>query len=93
MNQSFRITRIAAHASKFIAKRDRKMQEAIADAFDYLQGSPFRHSNPNTIRRLHGQLEGLYRYQIGKIRIIYSVDVTRRVIEILNIDNRGDVYK
>lgn len=90
----FRITRIASRAAKFLAKRDRKSQKEIADAFDYMCNvSPFHHPNPKTIRRLHGEFEGLYRYRIGKIRIIYEVDESARTIEILNIDDRGDVYK
>lgn len=90
----FRITRIASHAVKFIAKRDRKSQKEIADAFDFMRNvSPVHHSNPKTIRRLHGEFEGLYRYRVGKIRIIYSIDKVAHIIEILNIDDRGDVYK
>ncbi len=38
-------------------------------------------------------LEGFYRYRVGRIRIVYSVDETARTIEIVNIDDRGDVYK
>jgi len=86
--------RISTQASKFIAKRDRKTQEEIAAAFRFLENvSPFRHSNPKTIRALHGKLEGYYRFKIGDIRIVYAVNPSTRIIEIVNIDNRGDVYK
>lgn len=75
-------------------KRDRKTQEEIAAAFAFISNeSPFHRPNPKTIKRLHGPLEGLYRYRIGRIRIVYSVDETARTIDIVNIDDRGDIYK
>ena len=33
-----------------------------------------------------------YRYRIGDIRFIYRVDRGTRLIRILQIDNRGDIY-
>ena len=93
-SQSFRITRVSSQAAKFLSKRDRKTQQAIAAAFDFLVSiSPFHHPNPTTIKRLHGKLEGLFRYRVGRIRIVYSVDESARTIEIISIDDRGDVYK
>ncbi|MCH8294597.1 type II toxin-antitoxin system RelE/ParE family toxin [Candidatus Poribacteria bacterium] len=69
------------------------MQAAIAGAFDYISNvSPFRHPNPKTIQRLHGKRRGQYRYRIQNIRIVYRVDRQRQEIEILEIDNRGDIY-
>ncbi|MBI3537923.1 MAG: type II toxin-antitoxin system RelE/ParE family toxin [Chloroflexi bacterium] len=90
----FRITRVSNRTRKFIAKRDRKTQKEIAAAFDFLCAvSPFHHPNPKTIRRLHGELEGLWRYRLANIRIIYGIDEDTRSIEIVSIDDRGDVYK
>jgi len=90
----FRIMRVAAQARKFLAKRDRKTQATIAAALDFLSTvSPFHHPNPKAIKRLHGELEGFYRFRVGRIRIVYSVDSAARTIEIVNIDDRGDVYK
>ena len=69
------------------------MQAAIAEAFGYISNvSPFRHPNPTTIRRLHGKRRRQYCYRIQDIRIVYQVDLQRREIEILEIDNRGDIY-
>lgn len=36
---------------------------------------------------------GLYRMRVGNIRIIYSIIEEIKVINIENIDNRGDIYK
>lgn len=43
------------------------------------------------IKRLKGY--GLYRMRVGNIRIIYSIMEEIKVINIENIDNRGDIYK
>jgi mRNA interferase RelE/StbE len=76
----------------FIKRRDRVTQERINAAFEYITRSPFQHENPTTIRQLHGKKKGLYRYRIGDIRFIYRVDRDNRLIRIVQIDNRGDIY-
>ena len=77
---------------RFIRRLDREMQERINLAFEYIIGSPFRHENPTTIRKLRGKKKGFYRYRIGTIRFIYRVDRSKRLIRIVQIDNRGDIY-
>ncbi len=76
----------------FIKRRDRVTQERINAAFEYITGSPFQHENPTTIRQLQGKKRGLYRYRVGDIRFIYRVDRENRLIRIVQIDNRGDIY-
>ena len=76
----------------FIKRRDRATQERINAAFEYITRSPFQHENPTTIRQLRGKKKGLYRYRIGDIRFIYRVDRDNRLIRIVQIDNRGDIY-
>ena len=34
------------------------------------------------IKRLHGELEGKYRYEMGGFRIVYEVDIKNRSVEI-----------
>ena len=76
----------------FIRRLDRVTQERINLAFAYITGSPFRHENPTTIRKLLGKKKGFYRYRIGSIPFIYRVDRNKRLIRIVQIDNRGDIY-
>jgi mRNA interferase RelE/StbE len=45
------------------------------------------------IKKMKGDWEGFYRLRIGKNRIIFSVDVDTKNIEIYAIGARGDVYK
>ncbi len=79
-------------AENFIRRLEQNTQERINAAFEYIVSSPFRHENPTTIKALHGNKKGLYRYRVGDMRFIYRVDREERLIHILQIDNRGDIY-
>ncbi len=83
---------LPSKVENFIRRLDRVTQERINLAFAYITGSPFQHENPTTIRRLRGKKKGFYRYRIGSIRFIYRVDRNKRLIRIVQIDNRGDIY-
>lgn len=37
-------------------------------------------------------LEGLLRLRVGDVRIVYQIDASNKVINIIDIDNRGDIY-
>lgn len=68
------------------------MQERINVALAHIVRSPFRHANPTIIKRLRGTKKEHYRYRIGPLRFIYRVDRNKRLIRIVQIDNRGDIY-
>jgi mRNA interferase RelE/StbE len=42
---------------------------------------------------MRGNWEGFYRLRIGKIRIVFLVDIDSAEIEIYTIGTRGDIYK
>ena len=83
---------LSSKVENFIKRRDPATQERINIAFEHIIYSPFRHENPTTIRQLRGSKKGRYRYRIGDIRFIYRVDRDSRLIHIVQIDNRGDIY-
>ena len=47
--------------------------------------------NGTDIKKIKGC--DLYRLRVGDCRVLYTVDEAIRLIDIENIDNRGDVYK
>ena len=63
-----------------------KAQKAIRE----LEAAPLSAKN---VKRLHGELEGLYRYRVGKFRMVFRVIEKEREMCILAIASRGDVYK
>ncbi|HEY9800045.1 MAG TPA: hypothetical protein V6D25_06770 [Leptolyngbyaceae cyanobacterium] len=45
------------------------------------------------IKKMKGEWEGFYRLPVGKNRIIFTVDIETKNIEIYVIGARGDIYK
>lgn len=90
--QRYTLEPLPTKVENFIRRLDRATQERINFAFGHIVSSPFQHENPTTIRRLRGKKKGFYRYRIGSIRFIYRVDRNKRLIRIIQIDNRGDIY-
>ena len=91
-HQPFTLEPLPRKVEDFIQRRDRTTRERINAAFEYITHSPFHHENPTTITRLRGRIKERYRYRIGDIRFIYRVDRDNRLIRIVEIDNRGDIY-
>lgn len=81
---------ISHEAEKYYKKQDKDTKRRINKRIDSLGKEPLSGSN---IKRLHGKLEGKYRYRIGDIRIVYEVNTKNRTVEIKSIGGRGDVYK
>ena len=85
--------RISKQAEKFIRKQDPKTIRRILLALDGLKEKPFQ----GDIKTLKGRPE--LRLRVGDFRIIFEEaeeivnEEVEKVINILTIDNRGDVYK
>ncbi|MBI5701279.1 type II toxin-antitoxin system RelE/ParE family toxin [Candidatus Saganbacteria bacterium] len=80
---------IAFHniAAKRFAKLDKDLRSRIAEFIDSLA------INPYLGKKLSGKLEGDYRIRIGNYRVIYRIIHEQKIILILNVGSRGDVYK
>jgi mRNA interferase RelE/StbE len=81
---------ISHEADKYYEKQDRHTKRRINNCIYNLSREPLfgRH-----IKRLHGELEGKNRYEVGGIRIVYEVNTKSKTVEIKAIRSRGDVYK
>ncbi|MBF0564990.1 MAG: type II toxin-antitoxin system RelE/ParE family toxin [Nitrospirae bacterium] len=63
--------------------------ETVIDKVEnYLSQSPLKRGAP-----LRGAFEGLYRYRIGKCRVIYEVDAEVSIVTVLRVGFRKDIYK
>ncbi len=91
-HQPYTLEPLPRKVGNFIRRLDQDMQERISVALAHIVRSPFRHTNPTIIKRLRGRKKERYRYRIGHLRFIYRVDRNKRLIRILQIDNRGDIY-
>ena len=71
-------------AKKFLLKQNKRDQEKLLRAiYKIPQGD---------IKRLEGQ-DGLYRLRVGNFRVLYSISEDIVKIIVVNMGNRGDVYK
>ena len=60
----------------------------LEKCFESLEQDPFDKRN----KILKGELEGSRRVRVGNLRVVYSVNEKEKVVSILAILPRGDVY-
>jgi mRNA interferase RelE/StbE len=75
------------------AKRDlNRLKEAAAsavlEAIDHIAEAPQRMGKP-----LRLELEGLWSARRGPYRIVYRIDESKRLVQIITVDHRADVYR
>lgn len=71
-------------AQKFLDKQDKRQRLRLYKAV-------YKLPDGTDIKKLRGH--NLYRLRVGNYRILYMIDDEIHLINIENIDNRGDVYK
>lgn len=84
MNSSYTI-KFEKAALKFLQKQDKPTRERLIKVIHQLP-------NGTDIKKLQGY-HNLYRVRVGSIRILYSIEEMVKIINIENIDNRGEIYK
>jgi len=68
-----------------------RIRKCLKNLVDYYCG--IEEANAPDVRRLKGKYNGLFRLRVGKYRIIFKTEVTKLVLLIITIVNRGDAYK
>jgi len=81
---------ISHEAEKYYNRLDHKTKQRINKSIANISKEPFSDAR---IKRLHGKLEGKYRYALGDIRIVYVIDAANETVNIHAIGRRGDIYK
>lgn len=76
--------KIEKEALKFLHKQDKKQRKRLYAAIYNLP-------NGTDIKKLKGYNQ--YRLRVGNYRILYKIDNGVYLIDVIDIDNRGDVYK
>lgn len=78
------IKKIEKHAKKFIDKQDKSQRERIYKA---IEGLPY-----GDIKKLQSHNE-FYRLRVGKYRIIFHWIENKIIINVTDVNSRGDIYK
>lgn len=76
---------------KAIQDIDRKLQGRILKAIGLIVRNPTAPKG-NTVQPLTGDLKGLWRYRIGKYRLVYLPDTGSRRVVLISFTSRGDAY-
>ena len=85
----FRIL-LTKDAAKYYQKSDTTTKQKLNKCFEALKENPFSDAN---IKRLHGELTGLYRYRVGSLRVVYKIEEEKVMVIVVAIGSRGDIYK
>ena len=84
----FTIT-INPSALKELSKLPKVTIKKAEKAIDSLANNP----RPIGVKKLKDTKEDLYRVRVGDYRIIYSIEDEIKIIDILRIGHRKDIYK
>ena len=81
---------LTKEAVKYYQKSGATVKRKLNKCFEVLKEDPYNDCN---IKRLHGELAGLYRYRIGSLRVIYKIEDEKVTVIVISIGSRGDIYK
>jgi mRNA interferase RelE/StbE len=80
---------LADTARRVYEKAQPDLQRKLDRCFDLLRTEPRRHPN---IRSLKGRWDGYYRFRVGDHRVVYRIDDHSRVVIVVVIAHRSEVY-
>jgi mRNA interferase RelE/StbE len=81
--------RVAASAERLLSRLPEKVAAAIVEfMLGPLLSDPHRVGKP-----LQRELAGYWSARRGAYRIVYSIDDDERVVRVVRIDHRADVYR
>lgn len=91
MPVKFKIAETYSFASKLRGNEFKSTYNKINNyIYPQLRENPF--FGPN-IKKLKGKYDSLYRYRIGRYRLIYTIDTEKELVFMIEIDQRKDIYK
>lgn len=77
-------------ARKLYERADRPLQQKLDRCFEQLRTDP--HAHPN-IKRLKGKLKHHFRYRLGDYRVVYRLEEGERLVIVLLVEHRSEVYQ
>lgn len=80
--------RLSRRANRYYQRVDSNTAKRLNECFEDMSQNPF---NALHVRPIHGR-RGLYRYRVGGLRVLFNVDGEARIVNIVAIGPRGDIY-
>ncbi len=84
---SFSIRFVPIAGRQFNKIKEKKLKERVATALEYIA------SDPLLGKALKAEFKGCYSLRFGDYRIIYNFSSVSKVVSVLRIDHRREVYR
>ena len=81
---------LSREAQRFFDRCNPPVAKKLARCFLSLEKTP---RDGNNIKALKGPLAGSYRYRVGDLRVVYSINDQSVTVFVITIAKRSDVYE
>ena len=80
---------LSREAQRFYKACDKPIANKLARCFQSLEKDPRRGNN---IKALTGKYAGSYRYRVGDLRVVYTINDQTVSVFVVTIAKRSDIY-
>ena len=80
---------LSREARRFYERCDSAVARKLSRCFEALEANP---RAGNNVKALKGPLAGSYRYRVGDLRVVYSINDRALTVSVITIAKRSDVY-
>ena len=81
---------LSREAQRFYNQCDKPVAKKLARCFQSLERKP---REGNNVKALTGKFAGSYRYRVGDLRVIYTINDRAVTVFVITIAKRSDVYE
>jgi mRNA interferase RelE/StbE len=81
---------LSREAQRFYDRADKPTAKKLARCFEALETDP---RAGNNVKPLKGKFTGSYRYRVGDLRVVYTVNDQAVTVFVITIAKRSDVYE
>ncbi len=80
---------LSREAQRFYERCDKAVAKKLTRCFESLERNP---RSGNNVKSLKGPLAGSYRYRVGDLRAVYTINDREVTVYLITIAKRSDVY-
>ena len=81
---------LSREAQRFYDRCDHRTANRLDRCFQSLEERP---REGNNVKALKGDFAGTYRYRVGNLRVVYTINDASVTVFVITIANRRDVYR
>jgi mRNA interferase RelE/StbE len=81
---------LSDEARRFYDRCDKPVAKKLARCFEALEKNP---REGNNVKPLKGKFAGSYRYRVGDLRVVYTINDRLVTVFVVTIAKRSDVYE